>query len=249
MMPPMIRFRPHPWLTLASLPAFALLVVLGNWQMDRMAWKHDLIATVEARTMLNPAPLPEVLAKTAATPDAIEYRPVRVEGVFDHAREIHVFAYRGKGQAGYHIITPLATAQGWVLVNRGFVPTSRKDAATRAAGQVEGVVTVTGLARPPGARGPFTPPDDPQGNVWFARDVDAMAAHLGIDLAAPVIVEADASPNPGGLPQGGITQVEFRDNHLGYAITWYGLAAALLFVYAGLHLSQGRLRLGRGGRP
>ena len=118
-----------------------------------------------------------------------------------------------------------------MLVNRGFVPLDRMDAATRREGQVAGIVTVTGLLRLPEERSWFTPADDPARGIWQERDPAAIAKAYGLARAAPFFIDADASPNPGGLPQGGETKLVFPNRHLEYAITWFGLAFALLAVF------------------
>ncbi len=136
-----------------------------------------------------------------------------------------------------------------MLVNRGFVPYDRKDAATRPQGQVEGVATVTGLARNPLTQKPsrIVPDNDPAKNIFYWKDRDQMAATAGLPAGAavvPILIDADASPNPGGLPIGGVTIIDLPNNHLQYAVTWYGLAAALAGV-----LVAWLLRQGRAGRP
>ena len=118
-----------------------------------------------------------------------------------------------------------------VVVNRGFVPEGRQDPATRAEGQVAGVVDIVGVMRWPEPRGMFSPKDDPARNLWFTRDHRAMAAAKNWGEVAPFYVEQEAPPAPGGLPQVGKIRAELPDNHLGYAITWYGLALMLVGVF------------------
>lgn len=232
----------------AAAGAFAVLLSLGTWQVERLAWKEALIARVEARVDAPAEPLPSPAAWAGLDAEEIEYRPVRLAGTFDHAREIHVFIAlsRPKGPAGgqgYFVLTPLTLDDGHVVfVNRGFVPDGRKDPATRAEGQVAGHVEIEGLMRPP-ERGSWTSPDaDPIRNIWFVRDPAAMAAAAGLDpaMVAPFTVDARAGQTPGGLPQGGETIVSFPNSHLGYSITWYGLAAALAVVVAVVALRRRR---------
>jgi surfeit locus 1 family protein len=128
-----------------------------------------------------------------------------------------------------------------VLVDRGFVPLEKKDAATRAAGQIEGETTLAGVARAPQARGMFSNADDVAKNIWYTRDPKTMGEALKLTRVAPFYVEADATPNAGGFPIGGRTQVTIRNEHLQYAITWFGLAAVLLAVYFSYHWSNGRI--------
>jgi len=227
-------------MTIAALVALIILVGLGNWQMQRLAWKEALIAQVTARVELPPAPLAEVLSQ--GTPDEITYRPVTVSGVFDHGREIHLFGQNLDGFAGYFIYTPLMRAnEPTVIVNRGFVPTPLKDPAARLVGQIEGRVTLTGLVRAPRAGNAFQPQNDADRNEWFRANLNEMASHLGEAIAAPVFVDAGPTPNPGGWPQGGQTRINFRNSHLGYALTWYGLAVTLLGVHIAVHIGAARI--------
>lgn len=221
---------------------FVVLVGLGTWQVERRAWKLDLIARTEARVHALPTEAPGRAGWAAVGPDDA-YRHVRLSGRFLNDRETLVQAVTDYG-AGFWVLTPLRRDDGTlVLVNRGFVPGSRKDPASREAGQVSGPVTVTGLLRLTEPGGAFLRSNDPAADRWYSRDVAAIAAARGLAEAAPYFVDADATPNPGGLPIGGLTVVAFPNNHLVYAITWYGLAAMLAGF--GLHRAFGR----RGTRP
>ena len=178
----------------------------------------------------------------AATGD-VDYVPVTVTGTFLHSGERHFFT-TWQGASGFDGLTPLALADGrFVFVNRGFVPYDRKDAATRPQGQVAGTVTVTGLARDPLAEKPsmLVPDNDPAKNIFYWKDLGLMAATAGLPAGAqvvPILIDADAAPNPGGLPVGGVTIVDLPNNPLQYAVTWYGLAAALAGVLIAWLLRQ-----------
>jgi surfeit locus 1 family protein len=212
----------------AALIAAMLLAGLGVWQVERRAWKHELIAAVEARIAAAPvaAPGPEAWPRINAKDDA--YRRVTATGVFRHDRKTLVQAVTERG-AGFWVLTPLETPRFTLLVNRGFVPSGRREASTRAAGNVAGLVTVTGLLRVSEPGGAFLRDNDPAENRWFSRDVAAIAKARGLKRAAPYFVDADAAPNPGGYPVGGLTVVRFRDHHLVYALTWFALCALSLF--------------------
>lgn len=217
----------------AVLVALAILLSLGTWQVQRLAWKEGLIATIAERRVAPPVSVSEIEAMPGVGKD-IEYRTVSAEGSFDHTKERHFLATHA-GQSGFYVYTPLTLADGRALfVNRGFVPYGRKDAATRGEGQVEGMVTVTGLARTRLEEKPssLVPDNDPAKNVFYWKDLDAFAASTGIDKArvVPFFIDADAKPNPGGLPVGAVTQTDLPNSHLQYAITWYGLALALTLV-------------------
>ena len=127
---------------------------------------------------------------------------------------------------GYWVLTPLVTDRGFtVLINRGFVPSERQKPADRAAGQVEGEASVVGLLRLTEPGGGFLRANDPVGDRWFSRDVAGIARARGLSgPVAPYFIDADARPNPGGWPRGGLTVVRFANSHLIYALTWFGLA-------------------------
>lgn len=148
---------------------------------------------------------------------------MRFDGTFLHDKEVLVQALTEQG-GGFWVITPLRTGQGLVLVNRGFVPEDKRDPARRRPGQVSGHVDLTGLMRVSEPGGGFLRANDPAAERWYSRDIPAMARARGLVDAAPFFVDADDSPNPGGYPIGGLTVVRFRNNHLVYALTWFGLA-------------------------
>ena len=224
--------------TLATLLMAAFLIGLGVWQVQRLAWKEELIREIDERTTAAPVPLPPRSAWAELRPDDYAYRHVSATGTFDHGTEIHVFRPLGESRGPAHgvgdlVLTPLRLDDGGtVMVNRGFVPIEKLDPATRAEGQVQGRVTITGLMREPEARNLFTPNDDPTRSQWFTRDPASIAAFLHLEDAAPFSIDQDASAIPGGLPQGGETVLDIPNNHLSYALTWFGLAAGLLGVYA-----------------
>lgn len=228
------------------LLAFAALVGLGSWQMERRAWKLELIQQVEARADAPARPLPASSQWPALNRATDEYAHVRVTGVFDHAKEALVYTVLSEPNGplrgpGFSVITPLMLPDGSaVLVNRGFVPTDKRDPATRTAGQVEGPVTVTGLLRFAEEASSFVPDNDPARNAWYRRDPAEIAAARGLTRAAPFMIDADATPNPGGLPQGGETRLVFPNRHLEYALTWYGLAATMLAVVVAVLVSRRR---------
>lgn len=202
---------------------FAGFSALGVWQVRRLAWKQELIRQVDAR--IHAAPVAAPPPDQVVTRQADQYRRVVVSGRFDHQRETLVKAVTDLGP-GYWVLTPLVTERGFtVLINRGFVPPERQKPADRAAGQVEGPVTVVGLLRLTEPGGGFLRANDPAGDRWFSRDVTAIARARG--EAGPVasyFIDADATPNPGGWPRGGLTVVRFANSHLIYAVTWFGLA-------------------------
>jgi surfeit locus 1 family protein len=232
-MPPVAerRFRPALWATAFTVVAVAIMVGLGTWQVERMQWKSDLLTRIRSQMQAEPAPLPAAIDDPAAW----DFRRVAVTGRFRHDQEMFLGPRTHEGRLGYHLITPLErTDGGVVLVSRGWIPYEMRDSAPRADGNPEGVVTIAGVARVPSRPGWMQPDNKPEENQWFGIDFAAMGRRIGAD-PVPVIVEADASANPGGLPVGGVTRLTIPNNHLQYAITWYSLAMVLVVIYIVYH--------------
>ncbi len=225
------RFRPTFWATFFTVPTLLILLGLGTWQLDRLQWKEALIAERQAGFAAAPTPLP---ADDAAAHDLL-WRRVKVTGSFRHDQEIYLAARSMRGNVGYHVLTPFDRADGkTVLVNRGWVSNEKKEPAARAEGQLPGTITVEGIATPGGQRNWLTPENNAEKNVWLWTDIPAMAQHLGRPLQ-PVVVEAVATPNPGGFPIGGQTRITLPNDHLQYALTWYLIAAGLIAIYVVYH--------------
>lgn len=231
---PILGVRPRLMPTVFVGLGFLILLGLGTWQVERLAWKTQLLDTIASRMSAPPRTL------TAANLDAVaDYERVRVDGQFLHDREFHMLARSlTADEIGYQVLTPFrVTGGGTVIVNRGFVPSDRRDPETRPEGQVQGTVSVTGIARFPQAPGLrwLIPDNRPTDNVWIWPDLQRMAATVGIEPVAPFVIEADATPNPGGLPVGGQTRLNIPNDHLQYAITWYALAVALVIMFIVAH--------------
>jgi surfeit locus 1 family protein len=230
------RRRKLPVFTgMTVLIALAILISLGTWQVERLHWKEGLLADIAERRAAAPVPLADIETMAAQGGD-IEYRTVTATGRYINNKERHFFA-TWRGQTGYYIYTPLQLADGrYILVNRGFVPYENKEPEMRMQGQLTGEQTVTGLARAklPGKPSSLVPDNDVAKNIFYWKDLDVMASSVDLDKAdvLPFFVDADSTPNPAGFPIGGVTQVDLPNDHLQYAFTWYGLAAALVGVVA-----------------
>lgn len=221
--------------TIAAIVGIAILCGLGVWQVERKAWKQDLIATLNARLAKPPADLPPRTAWSGLEPEGHEWRRVTFPAEFIPGQEALVYTAGSpfrpdvKGP-GYWVFAPARLAGGSVIViDRGFVPLDRKDAATHAPRP--GSIDIVGVMRWPEQSGVFTPGADAKGNVWYARDLKAIAAAKRWPAPAPFYIEQEAPVPPGGLPKPGRMVVNLRDNHLQYAITWFGLALGLAAVY------------------
>lgn len=204
-------------LTAIGLALLAGFVSLGVWQLQRRVWKLELIGTVEARLHAPPVAAPANVDKGDA------YRRVTAEGHFRNDRETFVQAVTEQGP-GYWVLTPLVGQNFTILINRGFVPAEKRADHSRP----DGTVRITGLIRLNEPNGAFLRSNDPVANRWYSRDVMAIAAAKALGPVAPYFIDADATPNPGGYPVGGLTVVAFRNSHLSYALTWFALAILTL---------------------
>lgn len=211
-----------------------LLLALGSWQIERLGWKENLIAQRQAAVTAAPVAVPQSLEEVRG----MEFHHVIAEGEFLNDKEIFVGATSEAGGLGYHVLTPLREPSGRIVfVNRGFILSELKDPAKRAAGQFVGRVRVKGLLRlPPDGKPSWILPDNrPDLNYWFWVDIPAMSAADKLDRVAPFYIDADATPNPGGWPKGGVTRLALPNNHLQYAVTWFSLAVALVVIYVLYH--------------
>lgn len=203
----------------------AVLIGLGVWQLQRLAWKEGILAEISARIAAPPGALP-----AAPDPEADRYRPVRVAGRFTGEELAVLASVKGLGP-GFRIVAAFETEDGRrILVDRGFVPEGAR-AAPRPAGAAE----VTGNLHWPEETDRFTPAPDAARGIWFARDLPAMAAALGTE---PVLLvqrsgrgaaAAEGAPRPMPLDSAGIP-----NDHLEYAITWFLLAAGWAGMTAAL---------------
>ncbi|TFW20823.1 SURF1 family protein [Massilia arenosa] len=221
----------------AAAAVGAVLVVLtflalGTWQVMRLQWKRDLIARVDSRIHMPPAPAP--LLGVPVSREADEYKHVRLEGSFLDERSAYVMAVTDLG-SGFWVVTPLCRPDGSVvLVNRGFVvtapprkPHAAESPAACAPGTAGAQSSVTGLLRISEPGGAFLRQNNPTQDRWYSRDVEAIAAARGLPRVVPYFVDADLDPSvprAPGVPVGGLTVVHFNNNHLSYALTWYAMA-------------------------
>ncbi|HET7868021.1 MAG TPA: SURF1 family protein [Burkholderiaceae bacterium] len=241
----MTRARPRSTLFLGVLAAagaalFALFIALGWWQVERRAWKLALIERVQQRVNAPAQAAPTIAQWPSVTAANDEYRHVRIRGEWLNERNTWVQATTELG-SGYWLLAPLRTEDGGtVLINRGFVPSIQRGASTAASGPVD----VTGLLRISEPGGRFPRRNDPATDRWYSRELPAIAAARGLGTVAPFFVDADrvADAAP-GEPVGGLTVIAFHNNHLVYALTWFGLAAMVLGAGVLVARSERRTRL------
>ena len=238
------------WATLSVIPALCVLIGLGTWQLQRMAWKGRLQASIDERMTASPIPIEQALAAAAGGRN-ITYTRVRFRGRFHDDKALFYYAPASRGQGlGWHVYVPVQLASGgWLFVNRGFIPDAYRKLPKRQIWMTTRDITVTGLIRTPTIPGLFTPPNDPDKNIWYWRDLDGMskAALPGLKgKLIPYFVDVDVSPRSTPMvaaskwPRPGTTITRLPNRHWEYALTWYGLALTLIGVY--LAFVWGRLR-------
>lgn len=220
----------------AVLAVFLVLVGLGTWQLQRRAWKESLLATLSERLTEAPVPLPPSREWPQLSQATDEFRRVSLTGTLLNDREAFVYTAGSSlregapSGPGYEVFTPARLGDGHIImVDRGFVPEDHRYPAKRPEGQVKGPVKIIGALRWPEPRSYFTPADQPDSNLWFVRDSAAMAAAKNLDVA-PFYIAQEAPSPPGGWPQPARLIPRLPNNHLQYAVTWYGLAFALIVV-------------------
>lgn len=196
-----------------GLIGMGILLALGTWQLQRLAWKQDVLAGIQSRITADPVPLAEALEPTFR-----RYAPVTVTGTFG-ADHIRMLASRKTTGAVYRIIRPFETATGAaILIDTGW----QQDSAAVVDAPAQTLSLTGNLDNPIEADG-FTPAPDMGKNIWFARDVPAMATALGTDPVLVVLRDApeiDLGVTPWPVDTAGIP-----NDHLQYAITWFSLAA------------------------
>jgi surfeit locus 1 family protein len=229
--------RPHPMAWLCFLTAFFTLIALGFWQLERLSWKEALIAEINAAKIATPlTTLPDASAvKTSAS----VFRLITISGKFA-AQEFHVTPRYYNEKLGYHLFVPFTLRDGrHVLVNRGWAPAAQKDPKTRVKSlPPHGKVTLTVMLRDEPARHYFTPPNQPEKNLWFGRDVEGMARSAGIANIYPYSLDVVGVQKPDSLPIPSDGNIPLLNDHLQYAITWFLLAIGALIVFAVFHRKE-----------
>jgi surfeit locus 1 family protein len=217
------------------LAAVGMLVALGTWQLERLSWKQGLIAELDAKLAAKSTDLPARERWQRLDPASDEFRRVTFPAEFLPGEEALVYSSGSSlrpdaAGPGYWVFAPARLTGGSiVVVNRGFVPEGKQNPDTRKDGRPSGTAEITGVMRWPEQRGQFTPADEPQKSLWFARDPAAMAKAKNWGTVAPFYIDQE-TPVPGGLPKAGPLKASLPNNHLQYAVTWYGLAAVILIA-------------------
>lgn len=229
------QFAPGLLLTVVTVLALAVLIGLGTWQAQKIAPKTALLQQIEAGLNAEPAPLPVHLDD----PLSVEYRSFEFRGEVLSDNPIRVFGTNLKGRPGYSLYLPVKHQFGRVVfVNFGWVPMELKTMPTLPAGQI----TVSGVLRTSAVAGSFTPPNSEDGKEWFTANVYEMGAFYDLDAKDfyhyRLFAKHEGAPD--SLPLGGQVRVSIPNDHLEYALTWYGLAAALIGVFVAFGFNRSR---------
>lgn len=220
-------FRPRLWPTIATLVGLAVLLALGSWQLQRLAWKRGLIEHAQAQLAAPP------LRVTEAGLEGLDFRRVSLSGSYLH-EDAFAFGFSAEdGAGGSKLVTPFRLDDGRiVLVDRGWLPTDLLPPHVPRGLEPEGTVTLEGIARWRGSwqRTWLTPVDSPAERRWYGWDIPAMSAATGLRLE-PLEIVLERSEGPAGLPKAEPVSVDLPNDHLGYAMTWYGLALVLIVIY------------------
>ena len=228
--------------TAFALAALIAFLALGTWQVERKAWKETLIELLDARLSAGPGPLPAQRMWTRLARAEDEFRRVAFSAAFIPGTQALVYT-AGSGVRGdmtgpgYWVFALARLADGdLVVVNRGFMPESRRDQNMDDTRDPADMIDMVGVMRWPEPRGYFAASDDPGRNLWFTRDHLAIAGAKGWlerwGQVAPFFIDLESPTPPGGYPRPGALKVSLRNEHLQYAITWYGLAAVVAVMYA-----------------
>ncbi len=228
-----MAFRPTFWATVVAVPVLAILIGLGTWQVQRLDWKNDLIETRAARVAEPSLNLDEALA--APSVGMIEYRPITLSGTLRRDDAFRLLNRVRDGKQGFHLVSPmeLDADNRTIMVDRGWMP--RESLGEVLAGKPTGV-TLDGFVRaytPPGA---FLPDNEPAANNWFHMNEAEMLSAARLAGGVGFYVEAGPNTTPAGtFPRGGVPDVNLRNSHLEYAVTWYGLAGVLVVIFVVFH--------------
>ncbi|MBX9726912.1 MAG: SURF1 family protein [Rickettsiales bacterium] len=230
-MPSFVRPRPVAWFFF--LAAFGTCLALGTWQVERLKWKEGIIAALaeaNADATLTALPVDEAELKP------LQFRKITLKGTWQGDTEFHLAPRYWRDKFGYAIITPFKLGDDRVvMVNRGWVPAKKKEASTRPETAVKGPATINGLVRVGAERNYMSPPNQPEKNIWFGRDVSAMAASANIKNIVPAMVDIVGVQDVKNLPVPSDGTIRLKNDHLSYILTWYGIALGILVIFVVYH--------------
>lgn len=234
-----MTFRPLFWPTFFTIPALAILILLGSWQVQRLTWKTELINQFKERSQA------EAIYPSS---DILEFQRVGLTGRYLHDKTVYLTGKTYEGNAGFHVITAFESDKGdMFFINRGWVSEAYREPEDRPFSMIEGDVTLSGIVRLPQRQGSFVPDNEPEAGFWFTMKPDQVASFLALPTAQTAyFIDLTRTPEEKlTLPIAAEVKIDVRNAHLNYALTWYGIALSLLGVYFAYHHSLGRLQFGK----
>lgn len=245
-----MTFKPYPWLTFFSILAFAALLTMGVWQVNRYEWKTQLNADIVAYAKTAPVPLTTLLADDPA--QNFKYRPVSLKGQYLTDQQVLVRGQYKKSDRvilyGFYVFTPFqyqhAGVSRHLMVERGFITEDAQQKPATYNQLPAGLTTIFGNIKVAEKQGSFFPDNDPALEIWFWREITAMGSKFKLENVDNFYISASENqaqdfPKP--------TKIEIKSavNHLSYLITWFALAAGLFILYIYMHIYNGRLYLNK----
>ena len=229
------EFKPRLWPTLFSITMVVCLVLLGNWQFERLDWKLGLIEKLETLASMAPVSLPIGTVDM----DELEYMSVSVTGSFNNDQEMTLYSIGPNGGPGYDLFTPFTVNDGSVvIINRGWVHEKIKSQSARPVSLTMGEVTIAGLLRKPWGKLWYGPENEPDNNNWYYGDINGMARTQNLQNVFPMFLYAAVKGGDKDFPIAGRTNFNIVNNHLDYALTWFGLAIVLVGIYFIAHIKK-----------
>ena len=233
-----MTFRPLFWPTIFTIPAVIALMALGGWQLSRLEEKTELIAKFEQRTKSPAISINQLPSQV----DKIEFQRIGVTGKFLHQSEIYLTGRTYEGNAGFHVVTPFVTSNKTILINRGWVSEAYREPSARPFSLIKGEIYIEGILRQPGKKGFFVPENEPKQGFWFTLKPDEIARHLKQDeIEQDFYIDIIRTGEVITLPIAAEVNINIRNSHFNYALTWFGLAIALIGVYLAFHHQNGRI--------
>lgn len=224
------NFKPKLLPTIFTIPALILLFGLSFWQFERLSWKQDLIKEVTEQSKLASVDIPSYVELKGML-----YRKVKLKGEFIHNQEIHMYggSREFKGENGYYIFTPMHLEDGRIIViNRGWVPEKKKLAINRPETIVKGIVEIEGAIMQSEKKPLYVHDNQPDRNLWFYANLDEMKGFLKDQIEGFYILAKDV---PKASPRGRNLDLQLRNHHLGYALTWLFSGIGLMVIYIMYH--------------
>ena len=236
-----LLFKPLLWPSVFTIISFSILISLGTWQIKRLIWKENLIhfyLNQFKNKVIN-------LNKENNIDKQIQFRQITAKGKFLNKNEIYITGKTYEGNAGFHVVTPFLIENGQLLlVNRGWVSEKYKLPNSRKFSLIDKIIVIKGIARLPQKKGYFVPENDPEKNFWITIKPEEIKTYLKLkqqNFITEFYVDILRESKKILLPIGVKPEINIRNQHLSYAITWYSLSIALLIIYFLYHVSEGRL--------